>query len=104
MDTLPSWMNAAKLLMISGVTLSTVQYIKQFIPEKWVKPIAIPAAILIAFLLEFAETNLYVKLSVYGLFAVVIADTGYKFVNNTRASPAFSLPSKAQEEAGEKKP
>jgi hypothetical protein len=103
MDTLPNWMNAAKLLMISGVTLSTVQYIKQFIPDSWVKPIAIPVAILIAFLLEFADTSVYVKLVVYGLFAVVIADTGYKFVS-TKTSPAFSLPSKAQEEAGEKKP
>ena len=103
METLPTWMSLPKLIMISGVTLSMVQYVKGFIPEKWVKPIAIPLGLMTAFLLEFAETNPWVKVAVYGVFAVVIADTGYKFVSNTKSQP-FSLPSKAQEAAEEKKP
>ena len=103
---LPGWMDIPKLLMISGVTLSTIQYCKNFIPEKWVKPSALPIALIIAFMLKFAETNPYVQIAVYALFAVVLADTGYKFLSNSKGNggQTFTLPSKAQEEVGAKKP
>ena len=93
---LPGWMDAGRLAMIGVVTLAAVQYVKTFIPEKWVKPSALPLAIIVSLMLHFAETNLYVKLIVYALFAVVVADAGYSFLSIKPTK--FSLPSKAQAE------
>lgn len=91
---LPGWMDAGRLAMIGAVTLAAVQYFKTFIPETWVKPSALPLAIIVSLMLHFAETNIYVKLIVYALFAVVVADMGYSFLSTKPTK--FSLPSKAQ--------
>jgi hypothetical protein len=93
---LPGWMDAGRLAMIGIVTLAAVQYVKTFIPEKWVKPSALPLALIVSFMLHFAETSIYVKLAVYAIFAVVVADTGYSFLSTKPTK--FSLPSKVQAE------
>lgn len=103
LPSLPSWMDAGRLAIIAALTLMLVQYVKSFIPERFVKLVAIPIALIVATLMQLAEMNVYAKIALYAIFAVAAADTGYKFLSNSKSS-SFTLPSKSQEVAGEKKP
>ena len=100
--SLPGWMDAGRLAIIAALTLMLVQYVKSLVPEKFVKLIAIPIALIVAGLMQLAEMNVYAKVGLYAIFAVAAADTGYKFLSNAK-SPSFTLPTKAQEAAVEKK-
>ena len=100
--SLPGWMDAGRLAIIAALTLMLVQYIKSFIPEKLIKVVAIAIALIVAGLMQLAEINIYAKIALYAIFAVTAADTGYKFFSNAK-SPSFTLPTKAQEAAEEKK-
>jgi hypothetical protein len=102
---LPSWLDAPKIAGLAALTLIVVQYFKSGIPDKWIKLFSLGIGIALSFACEVyigAVLN-PVKAIVNGLIATVTADTAYKFLSNSK-STSFTLPSKAQEEAGEKKP
>ncbi len=104
MDTLPGWLDAPKIAGLAVLCLAVVQYFKNGIPEKYVKYFAVVVGIVLSFACELYIGSVLnpVKAAVNGLIATVVSDTAYKFLSNSK-SQSFTLPSKAQEEAGEKK-
>jgi hypothetical protein len=101
---LPSWLDLPKIAGLSVLSLAVVQYFKTGIPDRFIRYFAVLTGITLSFACEFyigAVLN-PVKAAVNGLIATVTADTAYKFLSNSK-SPSFSLPSKEQEIAGEKK-
>jgi hypothetical protein len=102
---LPSWLDLPKIAGLSVLTLAVVQYFKVGIPDKLIRYFSVLVGIALSFACELyigAVLN-PIKAAVNGLIATVTADTAYKFLSNSK-SQSFSLPSKAQEEAGQKGP
>jgi len=93
--TIPSWVDAEKLALISAATLMFIQYVKASIPEKLIPVASLLIAFGIAMLLEFAEINVYAQLIFYALLATAGADFSYQFLSSSSSKP-FTLPSKTQ--------
>lgn len=100
---LPSWLDAPKIAGLTVLVLAFVQYLKVYIPEKYIKLFAIGIGIVLSILCELyigAVMN-WVKAVVNGAVASIVADLGYSFLSKTGAK--FALPSKTELTNNEKK-
>jgi hypothetical protein len=81
-----------QLAVVIGVV---VQYVKNWIPDYLIKPLALLFGILLAYAtcMYLQEAVRWWKIGVDGILAAMAADVGYNFLSANN-SPPFSLPSK----------
>ncbi len=91
---LPSWLDAPKIAGLAVLILAVVQYLKSYIPDKYVKLFALVIGVILAILCELyiGVRLIWVKAILNGLVAAVLADTAYGFLSK-KGGP-FTLPSK----------
>ncbi len=92
---LPAWLDLPKIGGLAVLVLAIVQYVKQYIPEKWIKLAAIGIGIAASVACEcyIGQSFRIVNAVVNGVVAAILADTTYGFLSN-KGDGAFKLPSK----------
>ncbi len=91
---LPNWLDAPKIAGLAVLILAVVQYLKTYIPEKYVKLCALVIGVVLAILCELyiGAKLIWVKAILNGIVAAVLADTAYGFLSK-KGGP-LTLPSK----------
>jgi hypothetical protein len=91
---LPSWLDAPKIAGLAALVLAVVQYLKPYLPEKYVKLFALWIGIILSILCELyiGVELIWVKAMLNGIVAAVLADTAYGFLSK-KGGP-LTLPSK----------
>lgn len=92
--SLPSWLDAPKIAGLAVLILAVVQYLKAYIPEKYVKLAALLIGVVLAILCELyiGVQLIWVKAILNGIVAAVLADTAYGFLS--KKGGTLALPSK----------
>lgn len=97
---LPAWLDLPKIGGLAILILAVVQYIKVYIPDKWIKLVAIGIGILASIACEcyVGASFRIINAVVNGIVAAIFADTAYGFLSN-KGGGIFKLPSKPEEPA-----
>ena len=92
--SLPSWLDAPKIAGLAVLILAVVQYLKVYIPEKYIKLAALLIGVTLAILCELyiGAKLVWVRAILNGIVASVLADTAYGFLS--KKGGALTLPSK----------
>ncbi len=96
MSNLPDFLDLSRIAQIGSLLIVVVQYIKKFIPDKYIPYVSMAIGILISFLFEYKGEKIDIVTGIVnGVLGAVGADTGYLFLSRTK-SPQFTLPSRAE--------
>ena len=98
-----SFLDLARIGELALLVLMLVQYIKNYVPEKIIKPyLQIASGIAFSWMGMAYTAGIadilqmpIIKLTVDGILAGMASETGYGFLSYKPDSPAFSLPRKA---------
>ena len=96
MPELPSWLDLPRIGALGVLTLFIVQYIKIYLPEKYIKLITIGVGVIVAIGAECYQSGCVLSWSktiINGVLAAILADGGYSFFSN-KGGTNLSLPSK----------
>lgn len=88
-----------KLGKIAMLTMVVIQYVKEMIPEAYIRAVAIVIGIAMSLILDIQMLptwNNFIMVAVNGIFGAILADTTYGFLSDGK-STKFSLPSKGGE-------
>ena len=95
---MPKWLDMQQILGLGVLTLMIVQYLKDSIPTKLIKPATLAVGVLMAFLSDFYVDALkdiaWFKDITNGLLAGVMSDFGYGLLSRKAGTGLFTLPSK----------
>lgn len=85
MPELPSWLDLPKIGALGVLVLFITQYIKVYLPEKWIKLITIGIGIIVAIGAECYIAGCvpsWPKTIINGILAAIVADGGYSLFSN----------------------
>jgi len=95
---LPSWLDLPKIGALGVLVIFIVQYIKAYLPEKYIKLITIGIGVVVAIGAECYTAGCvasWSKTVINGILAAILADGGYSFLSGKGGT--FTLPSKPPE-------
>lgn len=99
---LPDFLDAARIGQLALLVAIVIQYVKDKVPEWFIKPyLQMVLGIILSWLgLAYVSGAVnpflvpWVKVIVDGIVAALVSDFGYNFLVSKPGSPAFSLPTR----------
>lgn len=102
MEGLPEWLDLARIAGIGVLVLVVVQYIKTYIPDKWIKLVAVIIGVLLSFAAVYYmgskgpivwNIGFVIRVILDGVLSAMLGDTAYQFLSKKGGGSGI-LPSK----------